>query len=666
MSKCGASRDIKEKVLEGSLVVGSVGLCFQLQSAIATNLKGMDSGSKSESCPWGKTSNSTPISPWAEHSTQPPCSLEDVMSEQLALDVEHAQLGGDQVVAVQQQLFDHYKQISSDRAAASGTYQSDAELAAKFAQAKIIVDPNDEAIARYLQREFDKEYDAMVDQVEKKYNGTSKVSISFENYKMKHQRQEAGFDIDEDDDDDNGPELPEFPTVTSWESNQVPKIGLKGYAGQGKNIITKHDKVICGRRNAERLMEFPPEFESGDGEGMDMQLPNKVYNRLKAHSNHESRRGQKVHEKKEHSTAIKAVDQKTRIILFKLINSGFLTGIDGVVSEGKEAVIFKSTGGMKDEKPLPSHVILKIFKTTMNEFRIRAKYVQGDHRLSKDIYKKQNPRKIMKLWAEKECMNLKRMRRQNIPCPTPITLKKHVLAMTCIGDEQPAPKLKVVKLSTEDMQDAYEQTVKLMKRLYHACGLVHADLSEYNMLWHDGKVWVIDVSQAVEKENPHSNDFLLRDCQNITKFFKQAGVYQVSSPEELFMDVTSCSFKGEGKVFAAEAQRYVKTDYAFDYYFEQDEDVLKGPCSDNSSESENEEAGGDENSLGLEETEEAKSCSTVFHEGSCGANQRNPKESCKTDVLSPLSLEEENKWDAEHDCPTKWEISCDVNVDDRP
>ena len=36
------------------------------------------------------------------------------------------------------------------------------------------------------------------------------------------------------------------------------------------------------------------------------------------------------------------------------------------------------------------------------------------------------------------------------------------------------------------------------------------------------------------------------------QFFKQAGVYQVSSPEELFMDVTSCSFKGEGKVFAAE------------------------------------------------------------------------------------------------------------------
>ena len=55
------------------------------------------------------------------------------------------------------------------------------------------------------------------------------------------------------------------------------------------------------------------------------------------------------------------------------------------------------------------------------------------------------------------------MRRQNIPCPTPISLKKHVLAMTCIGDEHPAPKLKVVKLNTENMQDAYEQTVEVSK-----------------------------------------------------------------------------------------------------------------------------------------------------------------------------------------------------------
>lgn len=617
--------------------------------------------------PWGIPKSTS--SPWVKMSTTAPapCSLEDVMSEQLALEVEQAQYGGKDLMAEQQKLYDQFTQACSEAAVSSGSFQSDEELAAQLAAAEVGGDPNDEAIARYLQREYDNEYDAMVDQVQKKYNGSSKVSISFENFKMKRQRQEAGFD-EEDDDDDYCIEGPDYPTASTWESSPIPKIGAKGYTGQGKNIITKHDKTICGRRNAERLMEFPPEFESGDGEGMDMQLPNKVYNHLKAHSNHESRRGQKVHEKKEHSTAIKAVDQKTRILLFKLINSGFLSGIDGVVSEGKEAVIFKSTGGMKDEKPLPPHVILKIFKTTMNEFRIRAKYVQGDHRLSKDVFKKQNPRKIMKLWAEKECMNLKRMRRQNIPCPTPISLKKHVLAMTCIGDETPAPKLKVVKLSTEDMQDAYEQTVELMKRLYHACGLVHADLSEYNLLWHDGKVWVIDVSQAVEKENLHSNDFLLRDCQNITKFFKQAGVHGVKSPEDLFMDITSYTLKGEGKVFAAEAQKYVKTNYAFDYYFEQDQDD-DTKVSDNSSDSE--EEGVVERDIGQAEIENAakEKCLAAGDNGSSSGNQENSKGlpqhgDMSSTIRTKDRLGKDCNQKGKAQQAVRWEINCNSDDED--
>ena len=56
-----------------------------------------------------------------------------------------------------------------------------------------------------------------------------------------------------------------------------------------------------------------------------------------------------------------------------------------------------------------------------------------------------------------------------------------------------------------------------MKKMYHECVLVHADFSEYNLLWHEDQVYVIDVGQAVDLMHPHAHEFLLRDCRNISQ-----------------------------------------------------------------------------------------------------------------------------------------------------
>ena len=58
---------------------------------------------------------------------------------------------------------------------------------------------------------------------------------------------------------------------------------------------------------------------------------------------------------------------------------------------------------------IPLNVAVKIYKTTLMDFRTREKYIHGDHRFSNDDYKKQNPRKIIKIWAMKEGANLNRL-----------------------------------------------------------------------------------------------------------------------------------------------------------------------------------------------------------------------------------------------------------------
>lgn len=60
-----------------------------------------------------------------------------------------------------------------------------------------------------------------------------------------------------------------------------------------------------------------------------------------------------------------------------------------------------------EEKAVPEECVLKVFKTTLNEFKNRDKYIKDDYRF-KDRFSKLNPRKVIRLWAEKEMHNLAR------------------------------------------------------------------------------------------------------------------------------------------------------------------------------------------------------------------------------------------------------------------
>jgi len=148
---------------------------------------------------------------------------------------------------------------------------------------------------------------------------------------------------------------------------------------------------------------------------------------------------------------------------------------------------------------------------------------------------------MVKIWAEKEMRNLKRLWAAGIPCPEPICLRLHVLVMEFIGDKRgwPAPRLKDAGIEDPDVwEELYTDLLSYMRIMYHVCRLVHADLSEYNLLYHKSKLYVIDVSQSVEHDHPRSSEFLRMDIKNVTDYFQKKGV-DVFSERTVFEFITS-------------------------------------------------------------------------------------------------------------------------------
>jgi len=233
------------------------------------------------------------------------------------------------------------------------------------------------------------------------------------------------------------------------------------------------------------------------------------------------------------ATSEQCLDPRTRLILFRLLNTGFLQLLDGCLSTGKEANVYYAKGDGEAE------YAVKIFKTSILVFKDRDKYVSGEHRWRRG-YCKSNPRKMVKVWAEKELRNYRRIHAAQIPCPEPILLKSHVLVMQFLGTSGwPSPRLKDATLSSTRLRQAYVQTVQIMRHMYQRCRLVHGDLSEYNLLWHLNRVFVIDVSQSVECDHPSALDFLRKDVSNVNDYFRKTGGLRVMSTRQLFEFVTS-------------------------------------------------------------------------------------------------------------------------------
>ncbi|CEG01963.1 RIO kinase, conserved site [Ostreococcus tauri] len=279
----------------------------------------------------------------------------------------------------------------------------------------------------------------------------------------------------------------------------------------------------------------------------------KVRNAFKEHQRKESKNASLNKDKEDRATVEQALDPRTMLILFKMLSRETFTEIHGCVSTGKEANVYHARKVSPDSPAVDFAV--KVYKTSILVFKDRDRYVSGDWRW-RNGYSKKNPRKMVQTWAEKEMRNLIRLKESGLRVPKVEMLRSHVLVMEFIGtdDGVAAPRLRDAApgISTKKMRSLFTELIVDVRWMYQKCRLVHADLSEYNLLFHDGHIWIIDVSQSVDQDHPRCLEFLREDLLHVIQFFAKRDV-AVPTVRELFDFVVDPAINDENMEAVLEA-----------------------------------------------------------------------------------------------------------------
>lgn len=192
------------------------------------------------------------------------------------------------------------------------------------------------------------------------------------------------------------------------------------------------------------------------------------------------------------------------------------------IKSGKEATIYRAN---MDDKL----VALKVYVDPERRmFSRNEEYLEGvfhkQHSVRKAIAKKNNFSKkhLYSSWVKHEFNLLKQVQEIDVLVPKLCDFTSTSILMEYIGNEEaPAPRLIDIKLGKEEAAKILDKIMKDIE-LLKTSGIVHADLSAYNILIWKGKPYIIDFPQAVNlKQNPNAEILYERDINNIKSFFKR-------------------------------------------------------------------------------------------------------------------------------------------------
>ena len=214
---------------------------------------------------------------------------------------------------------------------------------------------------------------------------------------------------------------------------------------------------------------------------------------------------------------------KTPSRLLPLVADGLVDTVLRQLMSGKEAMVFVVQCG--DEIRCA-----KVYKeANKRSFRQAVDYTEGrktkNSRQARAMQKgsRYGRQEQEAAWQHAEVDALYRLAAAGVRVPTPYNFHEGVLLMELVADEngEPAPRLNDVKLSEEVARQYHAILIRQVVRMLCA-GIVHGDLSEYNVLVDSVGPVIIDLPQAIDAAaNNNASRMLERDVDNLADYFGQ-------------------------------------------------------------------------------------------------------------------------------------------------
>jgi RIO kinase 2 len=209
-----------------------------------------------------------------------------------------------------------------------------------------------------------------------------------------------------------------------------------------------------------------------------------------------------------------------------LVKAGVLEAFGKPLGVGKESDVYDALNSKGERIAIKFHRLGRIsFRQT------RRKRDYTTQRSASWLYQS-------RLAAEKEFQALKLVYPHKVAVPEPINQNRHVVVMGMIDGAELAEYKEIPR-----PEKVLKEILNNVKRAYMRADVIHADLSEYNIILKpDMHVLIIDWPQYVTREHPNAQELLTRDLRNMTQFFERKHMLKVELKEAL------AYVTGEGKM----------------------------------------------------------------------------------------------------------------------